>query len=138
VARLHLAWVGVYYPPSPPPPDLVVHVRAPLLTYVFVVMVACSTLTLLGAWGPGLTPSIDWVVHARYHSPIQFPILIIISNLNVKIEFQSKLCHHILDVGSGGVHCLDLAWHLVGGGSLAGPPPTDWVAHARYHLPILN
>jgi hypothetical protein len=27
---------------------------------------------------------------------------------------------------------------LVGGGSLAGPPPTDWVAHARYHLPILK
>jgi hypothetical protein len=39
-------------------------------------------------------------------------------------------------VGSGDVHCLDLVWRLVGGGSLAGPPPTDWVAHARYHLPI--
>jgi hypothetical protein len=40
-------------------------------------------------------------------------------------------------VGSGGVHCLDLAWHLVVGGSLAGgPPPTDWVVHARNHLPI--
>ncbi len=62
----------------------------------------------------------------------------LISNLNVKIEFQSKLCHHILDVGSGDVHCFDLAWHLVGGGSLAGPPPTDWVAHAPYHLPIVK
>ncbi len=48
----------------------------------------------------------------------------------------SKLCHHTLDVGSGDVHCLDLVWRLVGGGSLAGPPPTDWVVHARYHLPI--
>ncbi len=89
----------------------------------------------MGAWPP---PSIDWVAHARYHSPKQFSILIIISNLNVKSEFQGKSCHHILDVGSGDVHCLDLAWHLVVGGSSAGPPPTDWVVHARYHLPMLN
>jgi hypothetical protein len=61
----------------------------------------------MGAWPP--PPSIDWVGHARYHSPIQFSILIINSNLNVKSEFQSKLCHHVLDVGSGGMHCLDLA-----------------------------
>ncbi len=138
VAWLHLAWAGVYYPPSPPPPDLVVHVGAPLLAYVLEVLVACSTLTSFGAWGPGL-PSIHRLGRAR-----ALPLANTIfnsnynSNLNVKSEFQSKLCHHILDVGSGGVHCLNLAWHLVVGGSLAGPPPTDWVVHARYHLPILN
>ncbi len=38
--------------------------------------------------GLASSPSIDWVAHVRYHSPIQFPILIIISNLNIKIEFQ--------------------------------------------------
>jgi hypothetical protein len=36
-------------------------------------------------------PSIDWVAHTRYHSPIQFSILIVISNINVISEFQSKL-----------------------------------------------
>jgi hypothetical protein len=34
-------------------------------------------------------PSIDWVAHARYHLPIQFSFSIIISNLNVKSEFQT-------------------------------------------------
>ncbi len=33
VAWLHLVWAGVYFPPSPPPPDLVVP-HAPLLAYV--------------------------------------------------------------------------------------------------------
>jgi hypothetical protein len=63
------------------------------------VVVACNSLTSLGAWGPGLPP-IDRLGRAR-----ALPFANIISNLNVKIEFQSKLCLHILDVGSGGVHC---------------------------------
>jgi hypothetical protein len=117
-----------------PPPDLVMYARVPLLAYVSsgVGGVQHADLTwCMRAW-PSPHPSIATI--RQYN----FQFSIIISNLNVKIEFQSKLCHHILDVGSGGVHCLDLAWHLVGGGSLAGPPPTDWVAHARYHLPTLN
>ncbi len=128
---------GGLFPSISPAPQLGrARTRASFCLRGRAVLVACNSLTSLGAWGPGLPPSIDWVAHARYQSPIQISILITISNLNVKLEFQSKLCHHILDVGSGGVYCLDLTWHLVVGGSLAGPPPTDWVVHARYHLPF--
>jgi hypothetical protein len=75
------------------------------------VLVACNSLTSVGAWGPGLPP-----IHrlGRAHAlPVANTIFNsnYISNLNVKSESQSKLCHHILDVGSGGVHCLDLTWH---------------------------
>ncbi len=112
VAWLHLAWAGVYFPPSPPPPDLVVHVRVPLFAYVVARYWWRATRWPHLVHGGLASPaSIDWVAHARYQSPIQFSILITISNLNVKSEFQSKLCHHILDVGSGGVHCHDLTWH---------------------------
>jgi hypothetical protein len=38
--------------------------------------------------GPASPPSIDWVAHVRYHLPIRFSFSIIISNLNVKSEFQ--------------------------------------------------
>ncbi len=77
-------------------------------------------------WCMGAWPPPHPLIGSRTRATIRqynFQFSIIISNLNVKIEFQSKLCHHILDMGSGGVHCLDLAWHLVGGGSLAGPLP---------------
>ncbi len=57
------------------------------------------------------------------------------SNQNLKVNYAII---YVLDVGSGGVHCFDLSWHLVVGGSLAGPPPTDWVVHACYHLPMFN
>ncbi len=105
------------------------HIRAPLLAYVLAVLVACSTLTSFGAWGPGLPP-IHRLGRARA-LPIANTISIL--NFNFKLKCQSRM-----DVGSGGVHCLDLTWHLVVGGSMAGPPPTDWVVHAGYHLPILN
>ncbi len=78
----------------PHPPDLVVYARAPLLANVLAVLVACSTLTSLGAWGFGLPP-IHQLGRAR---ALPFANTIQISNLNVKIEFQSKLCHHIMDV----------------------------------------
>ncbi len=100
---------GFIMPSSPPPPDLVVHVRALLFAYVVARYWWRATRWLHLVYG-GLAspPSIDWVAHACYQSPIQFSILITISNLNVKLEFQSKLCHHTLDVGGGGVYCLDL------------------------------
>ncbi len=119
--------------------DLVVNARAPLLAYVSrgVGGVQHADLTwCMGAWPPP-HPSIGSRTRATIRQ-YNFQFSVIISNLNVKSEFQSRLCHHILDVGSGGVHCLDLPWHLVVGGSLAGPPSTDWVVQARYHLPILN
>jgi hypothetical protein len=122
----------------PPTPDLVVHIRAPLLAYVLAVMVGCSTLTTFGAWGPGLPP----IHRFGLARALPFANTISISNYNFKLKCQIRISKVnyaiILDVGSGGVHCLDLAWHLVVGGSLAGPPPTDWVVHARYHLPTLN
>jgi hypothetical protein len=92
-----LAWAGVISPP--PPPDLVVHVRAPLFASVVVRYWWCATRwPHLVHGGLASPPSIDWVAHDCYQSPIQFSILITISNLNVKLEFQSKLCHHTLDV----------------------------------------
>jgi hypothetical protein len=82
MAWLHLACAGVYYPPSPPPPDLVVHVCAPLLAYVVARCWWRATRWLHLVYG-GLAspPSIDWVAHAHYHLPIQFSFL----NYNFKI-----------------------------------------------------
>ncbi len=112
----------------------------------------------MGAWPPP-HPLIGSRTCATIHQ-YNFQFSIVISNLNVKSEFQtagrwvgawswphpltwsgtcalhptyvgwSKLWHHILDVGSGGVHGLDLAWHLVVG-RFSGWPPSHWLGCAR-------
>ncbi len=94
VAWLHLAWAGVYCPPSPPPPDLVVHVRAPLFAYVAAQYGWRATHWLHSVHG-GLAspPSIDWVAHARYHLPIQFQFQ------NFKFKCQIKISNPDQHVG---------------------------------------
>ena len=47
---------GFIMPSSPPPPDLVVYARAPLLAYVYRGIGGMQHVTSLGAWGPGLPP----------------------------------------------------------------------------------
>ena len=78
---------GFHFPPSPPPPDLVVHVRAPLFAYVDVrYWWRATRWPHLVHGGLASPPSIDWVAHARYHSPIQFSIL----NYNFKSKCQNR------------------------------------------------
>jgi hypothetical protein len=78
---------GSIMPSSPPPPDLVVHVRAPLFAYVVARYWWRATRWLhLVHGGLASPPSIDWVAHARYHSPIQFSIL----NYNFKSKCQNR------------------------------------------------
>ena len=75
VAWLHLAGGGFIMPSSPSPPDLVVHVRAPLFAYVDARYWWRATRWLhLVHGGLASPPSIDWVAHARYHLPIQFQL----------------------------------------------------------------
>ncbi len=79
---------------SPPPPDLVVHVRAPLLAYVSrgVGGVQLADFTwCMGAWLPP-HPSIVSRTRATL-CKYNFQFSIIISNLNVKSEFQTAERH---------------------------------------------
>ncbi len=76
---------GVKLSSFPPPPDLVVHVRAPLLAYVLAVLVACSTLTTFGAWGPGLPP-----IH-RLGRALALPFANTIFNSNYKFKLKCQI-----------------------------------------------
>ncbi len=81
VAWLHLAWAGVYFPPSPPPRDLVVHACAPLLAYVprgVGGMQLADFTWCMGAWPPPY-PSIGSCTRATIRQ-YNFQFSIIISN----------------------------------------------------------
>jgi hypothetical protein len=66
VAWLHLAGGG-FRLSSPPPPDLVVHVRAPLFACVIArYWWRATRWPHLVHGGLASPPSIDWVAHARY------------------------------------------------------------------------
>jgi hypothetical protein len=77
---------GIFFSFPPPPRLGRASTRAFFGLRGGAVLVACNSWTSLGVRGPGLPPYIDWVVHARYHLPIQFSIL----NYNFKFKCQIK------------------------------------------------
>jgi hypothetical protein len=119
VAWLHLAWAGVYFPPYPHPPTWSCTYARLFWPTCRAVLVACNSLTSLGVWGPGLPPHPS--IGSRTRATIcqyNFQFSIMISNLNVKLEFQTADRHvgyvqnHITGTSKCNLFQTLYHWHL--------------------------